>query len=249
MASFSDLRPGARSAKAGTTAVRSLRSPKVLLAVSAVLLLTAFFAVSELATLHGAKAHDASAYLTRELGSPLSSASLVRAPARTSPALGGNLEIRHGGLKITSGHDTLSLRFKGSAPWRQFSNGVARPTAFGREAITFGVNRVEQSLLVDRHVGTRTWSWSLRSNVRARIARDGSVRFAGSALRILPVAILGPAGRDLTPAGLRWSLRKHTLVLRLADRGLPSPYIIDPIALVAACPGGGCATANSTSTT
>jgi len=53
----------------------------------------------------------------------------------------------------------------------------------------------------------------------------------------------------LTPAGLRWSLRAHTLVLRLADRGLPSPYIIDPIALVAACPGGGCATASSTSTT
>lgn len=43
----------------------------------------------ELATLRGAKAHDASAYLTRELGSPLSSSSLVGAPARTFPALGG----------------------------------------------------------------------------------------------------------------------------------------------------------------
>ncbi len=79
MASFPDLRPGFRSAKAGGKAVRRFRSP-VLLAVSAALLLTAFFAVSELATLHGAKAHDASAFLTRELGPPLGSAPLVRTP-------------------------------------------------------------------------------------------------------------------------------------------------------------------------
>ncbi len=79
MASFPDLRPGSRSAKAGSKAVRRLRSP-FLLAVSAALLLTAFFAVSELATLRGAKAHDASAFLTRELGPPLDSAPLVRTP-------------------------------------------------------------------------------------------------------------------------------------------------------------------------
>ena len=81
MASFSDLRPDSRSAKAGRRAVRRFRTP-VLLAVSAALLLTAFLAVSELATLHGAKAHDASAFLTRELGPPLGSAPLVRRPAR-----------------------------------------------------------------------------------------------------------------------------------------------------------------------
>src|SRR6266516_2067376 len=127
MASFPDLRPGFRSAKAGRKAVRRFRSP-ILLAVSAALLLTAFFAVSELATLRGAKAHDASAYLTRELGSPLSSATLVRTPSR---------------------------RYSGSTPWRQCANGVARPTSFGREAITFGVNRVEQSLLVNRPQGTK----------------------------------------------------------------------------------------------
>src|ERR671922_185722 len=110
MASFSDLRPRSRSAKAEGKAVRRRKS-LVLLAVSAALLLTAFFAVSELATLRGAKAHDASAYLTRELGSPLGHGSLVRAPAQTRPALGGKLELGGGGLKVTSGHDTLSLRF------------------------------------------------------------------------------------------------------------------------------------------
>src|SRR5436189_5564165 len=153
MASFTDLRPSFRSAKAEREAVRRRRSP-FLLAVSAALLLTAFFAVSELATLRGAKAHDASAYLTRGLGSPLSSASLVRVPAQIRPALGGKLEIRRGGLKVTSGRDALVLRFKGAARWREFTNGVARPTGFGREAITFGASRVEQSLLVDRRQGT-----------------------------------------------------------------------------------------------
>src|SRR5436190_158733 len=122
MASFTDLRPSFRSAKAEREAVRRRRSP-FLLAVSAALLLTAFFAVSELATLRGAKAHDASAYLTRELGSPLSSASLVRRPARIHPALGGKLEIRGDGLKVTSGRDTLTLRHAGRAPWRQYTNG------------------------------------------------------------------------------------------------------------------------------
>src|SRR5205823_840434 len=164
------------------------------------LLLTAFLAVSELATLRGAKAHDASAYLTRELGSPLSSASLVRTPALIHPALGGKLEIRGGGLKITSGHDRLSLRFAGDAAWRQYANGVSRRTSFGREAITFGINRVEQSLLVNRPQGTKVWRWRLASNLDARIVRDGSFRFANSALTILPVAILDTDGHDVTPA-------------------------------------------------
>ena len=154
MASFSDLRPRSRSAKAGSKAVLRFRSP-LLLAVSAALLLTAFLAVSELATLRGAKAHDASAYLARALGPPLDSAHLVRRPARIQPALGGKLEIRHGGLKVTSGRDTLALRFAGTKPWREYASGVSRPTAFGREAITFGVNRVEQSLLVARPQGER----------------------------------------------------------------------------------------------
>src|SRR5215210_3219667 len=109
MASFPDLRPHLRSATAESEPVRLHRSLPALLAVSAALLLTAFFAVSELATLRGPKAHDASAYLTRELGPPLGSTSLVREPARIHPALGGKLEIRRGGLRVTAGGDTLAL--------------------------------------------------------------------------------------------------------------------------------------------
>ena len=79
MASFPDLRPHRRSAKAERGATSKYRT-RLLLAVSTALLLTAFLAVTELATLHGPKAHDASAFLTRELGPPLESAPLVRTP-------------------------------------------------------------------------------------------------------------------------------------------------------------------------
>ena len=79
MASFPDLRPHRRSAKAECSAASKSRT-RLLLVVSTALLVTAFVAVTELATLRGAKAHDASAFLTRELGSPLDSAPLVRTP-------------------------------------------------------------------------------------------------------------------------------------------------------------------------
>src|SRR5438874_9123890 len=148
MASFTDLRPSFRSAKAEREAVRRRRSP-ALLAVSAALLLTAFFAVSELATLRGGKAHDASAYLARALGPPLDSAHLVRRPTRIQPALGGKLEIRHGGLKVSSGRDTLALRFEGTKPWREYANGVGRPTTFGdRKSTRLNSSHVEISYAV-----------------------------------------------------------------------------------------------------
>ena len=83
MASFPDLRPNRRSAKAESTAAPGNRA-RLLLAVSTALLLTASLAVSELATLRGARAHDASVFLTRELGPPLDRP-LVRTPAQQRP--------------------------------------------------------------------------------------------------------------------------------------------------------------------
>jgi len=79
MASFPDLRPHRRSAKAERSVASKTRT-RLLLVVSTALLFTAFVAVTELATLRGPKAHDASAFLTRELGPPLGSAPLVRTP-------------------------------------------------------------------------------------------------------------------------------------------------------------------------
>ena len=91
MASFPDLRPHRRSAKAERGAASKSRT-RLLLAVSTALLFTASLAVSEFATLRGAKAHDAPAFLTRALGSPLNSARLVRKPEP--------------GVKVTLGHST-----------------------------------------------------------------------------------------------------------------------------------------------
>ena len=213
MASFPDLRPHRRSAKAECTAVSKSRT-RLLLAVSTALLLTAFVAVTELATLHGPKAHDASAFLTRELGPPLGPASLVRVPAHSTPslvkpALGGKLEIRNGGLEVTSGHSSLSLHY-GSArgAWRGHQHGVQRKLPFGSETIVLGTNRVEQSLFVGSRQGTRTWRWRLDAgNLAARVTQDGTVRFADgskdSGLRILPVVIFDKNRKDVTPAGLR----------------------------------------------
>ena len=52
------------------------------------------------------------------------------------------------------------------------------------------------------------------------------------ARHILPVAIFDRSGKDVTPAGLRWSLRKAAsgwlLELKLNDAKLPLPYVIDP---------------------
>src|SRR5215831_18919598 len=171
MASFPDLRPGSRSAKAGSVAVRALRSP-ILLAVSAALLLTAFFAVSELATLRGAKAHDASAYLTRELGSPLSSGSLVRSPAR-----GLKVRVQNDWFAVKSDDHSLRLASHEGGRWRAYERGFARRTPFGAEAISVHGNRTEQSLLVRKPQGRRTWTWELDSKLKPRLTPTGSVQF------------------------------------------------------------------------
>ncbi len=51
-------------------------------------------------------------------------------------------------------------------------------------------------------------------------------------MHVEPVAILDERGRDVTPEGLRWSVSRDSggwlLELRLDDRSLPLPYVIDP---------------------
>jgi len=83
MASFPDLRPNRGSASAEGGAVRSSRRFALLLAASpAAPSVVAFLAVSELATLRGAKASVRTpVFLTRALGSSDPGASPVRKPA------------------------------------------------------------------------------------------------------------------------------------------------------------------------
>src|SRR5437016_10168727 len=133
MASFPDLRPQKRSATAESGAVFPFRRLAFVLAALAALVSTAFFAVSELATLRGAKAHDASAFLTRELGPPQSQASLVRTPTHDT-----KIEFTQAGLAAGTKHGRLTLASTPSAKgtWSRYEHGVARPTSFGRETIT-----------------------------------------------------------------------------------------------------------------
>ena len=85
MASFPDLRPYLRSASAESGAVpRFNRLP--LLAAFAVVSTTAFFAVSELATLRGTKARTTPAFLTRTGGAAALFAFLVGNPAEEARA-------------------------------------------------------------------------------------------------------------------------------------------------------------------
>jgi hypothetical protein len=231
MASFPDLRPRSRSAKAESRAVRRRKSP-VLLAVSAALLLTASLAVSELATLRGKKAHDASAFLTRELGPPLDTAPLVRAPAR-----GVRVSIRKDGYRVTRDGATVALTSTVSGQrWRRHEHGVQRNSAVGRETILIDESSAEEFLTVSRHHARRTWRWQLDTKLQPRVAPNGYVGFFKgnrlAAIEIEPVAIFDARGRDVTPKGLRWSVARRGdqawLELALDDRELEVPYTIDP---------------------
>jgi len=180
-------------------------------------------------------------FVDRALGARASDASLER-----RLATGATLAVDRRGLDAHVGSTTMSLASigTGDGAWQPYRAGVARTTSFGRESILFGINRAESFLTVDRRQGPRAWSWRLdASDGTPRLDSDGGVTFvhAGRAvgLRILPVAILDARGRDVTPAGSRWSLTRRgsswILGLRLDDRSLPTPYLIDPIALIAAC--------------
>jgi hypothetical protein len=81
MASFPDLRPHACLAKAECGAALSFRRLVFLPTACAVTPTIAFNAVSELATLRGQKAFDASTFLTRALRAFSSLAFLVRKSA------------------------------------------------------------------------------------------------------------------------------------------------------------------------
>ena len=201
MASFPDLRPHRRSAKAERGAASKNRT-RLLLAVSAALLFTASLAVSEFATLRGAKAHDASAFLTRELGPPLDSAPLVRTPAR-----GVTVRIRARGCTVKSqGSVGLASHDVPSSSWTRFKHGVSRRTDFGRETVVVADRKTEQFFTVERRQGLRTWRWAIDSKLMPRVGSDGSVSLGDGAtdFRILPVALLDGSGRNLTPRGLRW---------------------------------------------
>jgi hypothetical protein len=198
-------------------------------------------AVAFIALQPGSRSSAPPTFVDRALGAPSPDASLERRLAS-----GATLAIARGGLDAHVGPATINLASRGGEPgeWVRHSGGAMRTTSFGRESILFGINRAEQFLTVARHQGTRTWNWQLdASHGSAQLAPDGSVEFTRQGrligYRILPAEILDRRGRNVTPTALRWSLERRgagwQLGLRFSDQALPVPYLIDPIALIAAC--------------
>ena len=172
-------------------------------------------------------------FLEHALGAQRGDAPLVRRPAR-----GVTVRLGKGYSVSVRGEGRMALSAEGaSGRWSRFSGGVSRPTAYGREAITVGATRTEEFLQVSRHQGVRTWQWRLQSpGLTPSLTHGGTVLFTRNDRPvhawIPPVRILDAGGKTITPAGLRWSLRRAdgrwSLVLRLDDRKLPVPYVIDP---------------------
>ena len=131
-----------------------------------------------------------------------------------------------------------------AGPWTSHDRGRTRTTPFGSETVVERQRGLEQYLTVDRHVGPHTWQWKLETGLTAQVVGDGIVRFVDprthrvSSLTIRPVQLLAADGSDVTPKSARWSVSGRRLELRLDDRSLPVPYVIDP-AIVFAGSGTG----------
>ena len=109
---------------------------------------------------------------------------------------------------------------------------MSRPTAYGRETIVVDSTGTEQFLTVERRQGKHDWQWRLDTDAHPRLQPDGSIIYGAGLARTPPVAILDAGGKDVTPDGLRWSLREQDgswrLGLQLDDSKLPLPYLVDP---------------------
>ena len=172
--------------------------------------------------------------LVDALGSPK-----PNAPLTTHPGRGLRVKIDRSGFEVTAPKSALALRAldTGTRRWARYSGGVSRSTRFGHETIVVTPERAEHFLTVDERQGIKTWQWRLdTAGLAPRVGADGSVAFLAAhklaGMHVEPVAILDEQGHDLTPKSLRWSVARvgagWLLQLRLDDRSLPLPYVIDP---------------------
>ncbi|HEV7133533.1 MAG TPA: hypothetical protein VGN27_07390, partial [Gaiellaceae bacterium] len=198
------------------------------------------FGLFELATLPGHRAVPSAtpAFLTKALGAPQRSASLVRKPAPHLRVAIGD----HGFTYASDGLAALGIAATGltGGPWKRYAHGTLRTTPFGHEAVTVNGSLAEHLITVDRHVGKHVWTWQLNTFLRPRVSPNGYVGFIDPAthrlldLNLLPVKIFDGSGKDVTPKGSHWSLSQNAkgslLTLALDDSKLSLPYTIDPMA-------------------
>ncbi|MBI4172738.1 MAG: hypothetical protein HY511_08245, partial [Actinobacteria bacterium] len=92
--------------------------------------------------------------------------------------------------------------------------------------------RAEQYMVVERRQGFRVWKWLLETTATPLPQPGGRIELGSSGIRVRPVQIYDADGRDVTPKGARWQLKRTAggwlLSLPLDDSRLPLPYVIDP---------------------
>ena len=227
MASIDLTRPKRRPAHAGRLPLFSAKPPMRWAAALGVLVcvLVAGFAV------HGGGEGPSSSgkFLTQALGEKRPGAPLVR-----RPAAGVRVRLDSAGFRVSHKQTQVAISLAGAkrSKWERFADGVSRPTAYGRETIVVDSTGTEQFLTVERRQGKHDWQWRLDTDAHPRLQPDGSIIYGAGLARTPPVAILDAGGKDVTPDGLRWSLREHDgswrLALKLDDSRLPLPYLVDP---------------------
>jgi hypothetical protein len=160
---------------------------------------------------------------------------LVRSYSSSDPALVAS------GFKVSSGHDELGLALVNArvGATTRFAHGVSSNTAFGQVAVVVTPKKTEQYLVIAHHRGVSVWRWRLDVplGLVPRVGSDGYVGFVdGHRLTedfaIAPPQVFDQHGRDISPQDLHWTITRAAgawrLELRLDDRSLPTPYVIDP---------------------
>jgi len=182
---------------------------------------------------NGAVPQSLPSFLQSALGPP---AHAAPAPRRLARGVSARIGSRDFGIRTRAGRVTLTPA-AGPARWRRFHDGVTRRTSFGHDTVVVEPGKVEELLTVTRRQGVRTWRWRIGdAGLTPRLGADGAVGFVArhrlAATSIAPLEILDSHGRPVTPKGLRWSLRRSPgawwLELRLDDRDLLLPYVVDP---------------------
>ena len=173
-------------------------------------------------------------FLAAHLGASTNGAALV---ARPTP--GVRLEVDGAGYHAAGRSSRVSVTPESGVggSWLRFQHGRSRKTEYGHDTVAVRRDSVEEFLTVQRRQGIRTWRWRLATpGSHPRVASNGAVGFVTrhrlGALEIEPVQILSGEDARLNVAGARWSVRRSGgswwLELRLDDRTLPLPYVIDP---------------------
>ena len=153
-----------------------------------------------------------------------------------APRAHARSEVTRDGLRWSRRRGSLALlRGPLTGGWTSYARGAAPPTRYGQELVTVSGCGAGPLIQVDRHQGSRTWSWRLDTGLDPVCRRTGWSRsLAGAAETRVADHARCPARPRRAPVtpGIRWSLARrdgaHFLEPRLDDASLPVPYLIDP---------------------